>query len=98
MNINDTKKEKLVENILGSKARIKILKTLAKNKELTLSLIINNTRLNYTNAIRHLNYLKKINIIQEKRFGRIKIFRYKIENIRARSFKNFLEIWEGDYY
>ncbi len=98
MIIDVPKKEDLIENVLGSKARVKILKTLARNKELTLSLIINNTRLNYSNVIKHLNYLKKINVIQEKRFGRIKIFRYKIENIKARSFKNFLDIWEGDYY
>ncbi len=98
MIIDVSKNEDLIENVLGSKARVKILKTLARNKELTLSLIINNTRLNYTNVIKHLNYLKKINVIQEKRFGRIKIFRYKIENIKARSFKNFLDIWEGDYY
>jgi len=98
LNIDASKKDYLIENVLGSKARVKILKTLAKNKELTLSLIINNTRLNYSNTIKHLNYLKKINIIQEKRFGRIKIFRYKLENIKARCFKNFLDIWEGDCY
>jgi len=44
-----------------------------------------------------LNYLKKLNLIQEKNFGRIKIFRYKIENVKARSLRNFIEIWEGDF-
>ncbi|MFX1575362.1 MAG: ArsR family transcriptional regulator [Promethearchaeota archaeon] len=98
MNVEVSEKENLIENVLGSKARVKILKTLARNKELTLSLIINNTRLNYSNVVKHLNYLKKINMIQEKRFGRIKIFRYKIENIKARGFKNFLDIWEDFHH
>ncbi|MHA2037429.1 MAG: winged helix-turn-helix domain-containing protein [Promethearchaeota archaeon] len=88
----------LIENLLGSKARVKILKVLALNEELTISLIINATRLNYSNVRKHLNHLKDLDLIQEKKFGRIKIFRYKIENIKARSFKKFIDIWEGDFY
>jgi len=87
----------LIEDILGSRARVKILKALAINEELTISLIISKTRLNYSCVIKHINYLKMINLIQEKKFGRIKIFRFKLENVKARSFKKFLEIWEGDF-
>lgn len=90
-----SKEKYLIEDLLGSKARVKILKTLAQNEELTISLIINNTRLNYSNVAKHLNHLKSLDLIQEKKFGRIKIYRYKIENIKARSLKKFIEIWEG---
>jgi len=89
------KEKYLIEDLFGSKARVKILKTLAQNEELTISLIINKTRLNYSNVAKHLNHLKSLDLIQEKKFGRIKIFRYKIENIKARSLKKFIEIWEG---
>ncbi|HEY0087395.1 MAG TPA: winged helix-turn-helix domain-containing protein [Candidatus Lokiarchaeia archaeon] len=95
--INNYLKEYNVEDILGSKARIKILKILAKNKELNISLIISKTHLNHANVIKHLNFLKSCNLIQEKIFGRIKIYRYKIENIKARSLKKFIEIWERDF-
>ena len=88
----------LIEDLLGSKARVKILKVLAQNEELTISLIIKQTRLNYSNVIKHLTHLKSLNLIQEKNFGRIKIFRYRIENIKARSLKKFIEIWEGDFH
>lgn len=88
----------LIEELLGSKARVKIIKTLAQNEELTISLIINHTKLNYSNVIKHLNHLKNLDLIQEKNFGRIKIFRYKNENIKARSLKKFIEIWEGDFH
>jgi len=90
-----SKEKYLIEDLFGSKARVKILKTLAQNEELTISLIINKTRLNYSNVTKHLNHLKSLDLIQEKKFGRIKIFRYKIENIKARSLKKFIEIWEG---
>ncbi len=94
---NQLEKKKLIEDLLGSRARVKILKALAKFDELTISLIIKKTRLNYACVLKHLNFLKLHNLIQEKKFGRIKIFRYKSENMKARSFRNFIEIWEGDY-
>jgi len=36
-----------------------------------------------------------MNLVQEKHFGRIKIYRYKIENIKARSLSKFINIWES---
>ena len=83
------------EKNFGSKARIKILKLLAINLEQSISQIIKNTNLNHSCVSKHLNYLKSLNLVQEKNFGRIKIFRYKIENIKAKSLKNFIEIWES---
>ena len=97
MIVNNAEKKNLIEDLLGSRARVKILKTLAIYEELTISLIIKKTRLNYSCVLKHLNFLKMNNLIQEKKFGRIKIFRYKSENMKARSLKNFIEIWEGGY-
>ncbi len=94
---NQLEKKDLIEDLLGSRAKVKILKILAKFDELTISLIIKKTKLNYTCVLKHLNFLKMHDLIQEKKFGRIKIFRYKSENIKARSLRNFIEIWEGDY-
>ncbi|MHA1489834.1 MAG: ArsR family transcriptional regulator [Promethearchaeota archaeon] len=93
----DNKKKNLIEEIIGSKAKIKILKTLAINKELTISLIISKTKLNHSNVVKHLNSLITYGLIQEKKFGRIKIYRYKTENIKARSLKNLIELWESDF-
>ena len=93
-----SEKNDLVENVLGSKARVKILKVLAINEELTLSLIISKTRLNYVSVVKHLKHLITLNLVQEKRFGRIKIYRYKFENFKARSLKKFIEIWEDDLH
>lgn len=86
-----------IENLFGSKARIKILKVLAQHQELSITQIIKKTFLNHSCALKHLSYLKSLNLVQEKHFGRIKIFRYKMENLKARSLKKFIEIWEGDF-
>jgi len=97
MIINEKSKKYIIEDLLGSKARIKILKTLVLNDELNISLIISKTKLNHSNVLKHLNLLKSFNLIQEKKFGRIKIYRYKTENLKAKILKNFIEIWEKDY-
>lgn len=87
-----------IENLLGSKARLRILKILALNSEMSITQIIKKTNLNHTSVRKHLNRLKALNLIQEKRFGRIRIYRYKIENLRANSLKKFIEIWENRIY
>ncbi len=97
MMTNEIKERDKIEDLLGSKARIKILKSLALNGELNISLIISKTRLNHSNVVKHLNLLESYNLIQKKEFGRIKIYRYKDENIKARSLKKFIQIWEGLY-
>ena len=94
---NEIQKIYKIEDLLGSKARIKILKSLALNNELNISLIISKTKLNHSNVIKHLNFLESFNLIQKKKFGRIKSYRYKDENVKARSLKNFIQIWEGSY-
>ena len=96
MIINEQKEVNRIEDLLGSKARIKILKMLALQNELNISLIIAKTNLNHTIVLKHLNFLKQSNLVQEKKFGRIKIYRYKNENVKARYLKRFIEIWEGD--
>jgi len=84
-----------IEDVLGSRAKVKILKELATAEELTISLIIKRTKLNHSIVNKHLKQLTSLNLIQEKRFGKIRIFRYKIENPKARSFKTLIDIWEG---
>jgi len=94
--VKDLEEDYNIENLLGSRARVKILKLLAKNKEMSISQIIRDTKLNHTSVKYHLAYLKSNNLVQEKIFGRIKIYRYKFENIRAKSLSKFIEIWEGE--
>ncbi len=89
------KNEYTIENLFFSRARVKIIKTLALNDELNISKIIKNTRLNHSNVVNHLNFLKKIDFIQEKNFGRIKIYRYKEENLKARCVKKLIELIEN---
>jgi DNA-binding transcriptional ArsR family regulator len=90
-----TTKIEPIEETFGSRARVKIMKLLAINEELMISQIIKRTKLNHTSVSKHLNFLINHDLVQLKTFGRIKIYRFKTENLRARSFIKFLNIWEN---
>jgi len=84
-----------IEDLFSSGGRIKILKELAASKELNISELCRRVNLNHSSTKSHLEVLLQSGIIEEKIFGRIKIYRYKIEDIRARSLRSLFDIWES---
>lgn len=88
-------KKLALEDVFQSKGRIKILKILAKEGELNISEIARRAHMNHNSTRYHLNFLVKANILQEKKFGRIRIYRFRKESIRVRAIKNLFEIWEN---
>ncbi len=84
-----------IEDIFSSRGRIRILKELAKATELNISELCRRVDLNHSSTKAHLDVLTKTGIIEEKKFGRIKIYRYKIEDLRARSLKSLFDLWDS---
>ncbi len=82
-----------IEDMLSSRGRIKILKELAYADELNISEICRRVGLNHSTTKAHLSVLIASGLVEEKTFGRIKIYRYRSEDIRARSFRNLLDLW-----
>ena len=72
---SDANEKEMSDKIDDLQARIKILKTLAVNGELNTSLIVSKTRLKHSIVFKHLTLLESYNIIQKRKFGRIKIYR-----------------------
>ncbi|MFX1318323.1 MAG: winged helix-turn-helix domain-containing protein [Promethearchaeota archaeon] len=83
-----------VEILFSSRGRIKIIRLLAECGELNISEIARRTQLNHSTTRRHLLFLERAKLVQEKTFGRIRIYRYKIENLRALALRRFIELWE----
>ncbi len=84
-----------IEDLFSSKGRVKILKELVDSAELNISELCRRVGLNHTTTKSHLRVLIASGLIEEKTFGRIKIYRYRIEDLRARSLKNFFELWSS---
>lgn len=92
--------ENMIEEIFSSKGRIRVLKTLIRKQELNISEIARKTRLSHTSVEEHLEKLCKMKIVIEKRFGRIRIFRFNENNPIAQIIREMIikveEILEGE--
>ncbi|NHI83228.1 MAG: ArsR family transcriptional regulator [Candidatus Thorarchaeota archaeon] len=84
-----------IEELFSSKGRIKILKELATSNELNISELCRRVSLNHSSTKSHLEVLIDSGLVEEKIFGRIKIYRYRIEDLRARSFRNLFDLWDS---
>ena len=82
-----------IVTIMGSIGRLKILELLANEGEVNVTAISQKTGVNHTRVKVHLESLLELNIVEEKRFGRIKI--YKLNNYNEASTKIgiFLRSW-----
>ena len=83
-----------IEEVLSSKGKIKILKILTNFDELNISEIVRRAQLNHATVTQHLNYFKTIGIVEEKAFGRIKIFRLSPEDAKVKIIRDLVESWE----
>ncbi len=84
-----------LEELFSSRGRVKVLKELADANELNISELCRRVGLNHNTTKSHLKALVESGLIEEKTFGRIKIYRFRIEDLRARSLKNFFELWHS---
>jgi len=84
-----------VEDIFSSKGRIKVLKSIVFHGEINLTSIIKETGLNYNSVVKHLEYLKSHNIIEEINLGRVKIYRPQWTNPRVRYIEEILRTLES---
>jgi len=71
----------MVEEILGSRGRIRVLQVLTESGELNISEVSRRTGLNYTSVERHLMKLKELGLLKEKRYGKIRIFQIEFRSL-----------------
>lgn len=83
-----------IENILGSRIRVKILKILAQVGELNVSEIARRLSVNYTTTSKHLKILENEEILQHKVYGRIRLYRFNEHSTKAKAVQELMEAWE----
>ncbi len=83
-----------IEDVFSSRGRVRILRILAEIGELNISALARRAKLNYSTANGHLQVLQDAGLVKHKRFGRIRIFRFNDEDVRARMIKRLVEVWE----
>jgi predicted transcriptional regulator len=80
-----------VEDMFSSKGRVKVLKVLAERGEMNISDITRRSNLNHTTTAMHLKKLCELGVVEEKNFGRIRIFRFRREDPRAWAIHSLFE-------
>ncbi|MEM2440031.1 MAG: winged helix-turn-helix domain-containing protein [Candidatus Bathyarchaeia archaeon] len=83
-----------IEEVLGNRLRLKILKVLSQLRELNVSEIARRIGTNHKTVKEHLKILEKEGILQHKRFGIIHLYRLDEGSAKARAVKALVEAWE----
>jgi DNA-binding transcriptional ArsR family regulator len=84
-----------IEEVFSSKPRMKILKLLARLGTLNVSDIAKRIGLNYSATNEHLRLLEAEDILVERAYGRIRMYRFNETSARAKAVQALIETWEG---
>jgi predicted transcriptional regulator len=94
MNLHEERINRLeATEVFRCKARTKLLQILAEVGELNISELCRRAHINHYTGRKHLNFLAHAGILQEKRFGRVRIFRLRVEVLKVRAIQTFFELW-----
>ena len=84
-----------IENILGTKSKIKILKLLVNHKVISFSEIKKQIRLNHTTLKKYLRELERAGIIKEHEINRFRIYSMSKKNPRAKLIEQLIKYWDN---
>jgi DNA-binding transcriptional ArsR family regulator len=83
-----------IEEVFSSKPRMKVLKLIARLGTLNISDIARRINLNYTTTNQHLKLLEDEGILQQKVYGRIRMYKFNESSPKAKAVQNLIETWE----
>jgi predicted transcriptional regulator len=81
-------------DLLSSKGKVKIVYYLSKHDELNVTQIVKKTAMNSNQINKHLQFFVENNILEEKKFGRVKIYRLITENYKLKLLKKIFTYWD----
>ncbi len=83
-----------LEEVFSSKPRMKILRLIARLGALNVSEIARRINLNYSTTNQHLKLLETEGILQQRVYGRIRMYRFNDSTPKAIAVQNLIETWE----
>jgi len=79
-----------LSSLIGNRGKYKVLKTIYDYGEVNISRIARETGLNYEYVKRYLSELKKMGIINERAFGRAKLYSINYTSSKALLIRDLL--------
>ncbi len=83
-----------LEDVFSSKSRMKILMLIYQLGQLNVSDVARRLKLNYASTSEHLKILEKENILQERVYGRVRMYRFNEGSAKAKAVATLIEAWE----
>ncbi len=83
-----------LEDVLSSKSRMKILKLIYQLGSLNVSDVARRLKLNYASTSEHLKVLESEGILQEHKYGRVRMYRFNDGSAKAKAVVCLIEAWE----
>ena len=83
-----------IEQVFSSKPRMKILKLIAQLGELNVSDIARRIGVNFSTTSQHLRVLEAEGVLQERTYGRIRMYRFNQASPKAKAVLALIEAWE----
>jgi DNA-binding transcriptional ArsR family regulator len=85
-----------IEEVFSSKPRMKILKLVERLGALNISDIARRINLNYSTTKQHLKLLESEGVLQQRVYGRIRMYKFSDASAKAKAVQNLIEAWEQD--
>jgi DNA-binding transcriptional ArsR family regulator len=82
-----------LERVLSSSGRIRILTLLSEIEALHLTEIAKRTEQSYSATERHLEDLSKAGIVEERDYGRVRMFKLNLTNNHAKLLQDLILKW-----
>lgn len=83
-----------LEEVFSSKPRMKILKLVARLGELNVSDVARRIGVNFSTTSRHLRVLEDEGILQQRTYGRIRMYRFDQSSAKAKVVQDLIDAWE----
>jgi DNA-binding transcriptional ArsR family regulator len=83
-----------IEEVFSSKPRMKILRLVARLGALNVSDIARRINMNYSTTNQHLKLLEAEGILQQRVYGRVRMYRFNEVSPKAKAVQNLIETWE----
>jgi predicted transcriptional regulator len=83
-----------LEEVFSSKLRMKILKLIYNLGSLNVTDVARRINANFASTAENLEVLEAEGILQERVYGRVRMYRFKEGSAKAKAVQNLIEVWE----
>ena len=84
-----------LEEVFSSKSRMKILKLIYQLGQLNVSDVATTIKTKFClNSSKHLKVLESEGILQERTYGRVRMYRFNEGSAKAKAVQNLIDVWE----